>query len=142
MYFATRMNEVIQKKFWDGIPLAARLYSGGKEGVVVRENGKSRPLNPHVEPNRDRRHSFSWGSTNPEGKLLAMALLKDALEDDNRAYELADVFAARVISILPERWTMTRQRIVSYADVMALEKINDNLFALITPGKALPQGGG
>jgi hypothetical protein len=127
------MNEVIQQKFWNGIPIAARLYSGGKEGVVVRENGKSRPLNPHVDPNRDRRSNFSWGSANPEGKLLAMALLKDALEDDNRASELADVFAGRVISILPERWTMTRKRIISYADVMALEKINDILFAPVTP---------
>ncbi len=64
-----------------------------------------------------------------------MALLKDALEDDKRAAELADFFNARVISILPERWTMTRERILSYTEMMEREKITESLLDASAPTK-------
>ena len=64
-----------------------------------------------------------------------MALLKDALEDDKRAAELADRFNARVISILPERWTMTRERILSYTEMMGREKITESLLDANAPTK-------
>lgn len=129
----TAVNEITRKKFWSVTPVAECLYSGHKQGVVVRENGKTRPLNPQIGSDADDEGSFSWGSVSPAGKRLALALLKDALADDKRATELADVFNARVISILPDRWTMTRARIVSYADLMARERINDLLIEAISP---------
>ena len=65
-----------------------------------------------------------------------MALLKDALEDEKRASEFADIFNARVISILPERWTLTRERILSHTQVMAREAISDLLLKATAPGNA------
>jgi hypothetical protein len=65
-----------------------------------------------------------------------MALLKDALGDEKRASELADIFNARVISILPERWTLTRERVLSYAAVMARDKISDLLLIATAPGNS------
>jgi Family of unknown function (DUF6166) len=130
---ATAVNEISRKKFWSVTPVAECLYSGHKQGVVVRENGITRPLDPQTGSDPDEEGSFSWGSASPAGKRLAAALLKDALADDKRAAELADVFNTRVISILPERWTMTRARIVSYADMMARERISALLIEAISP---------
>jgi Family of unknown function (DUF6166) len=107
------------------------MYSGRKEGVVVRENGATRPLDLGLDAGEQG--SVSWGPESPMGKRLAQALLKDALDNETRAAELAEVFNARVISILPERWSMTRERIVSYADVMSREKISDLLLESIAP---------
>ena len=129
------MNEGGGKKFWNNGPIAARLYSGAKERVIVRENGTTKPLNPQIGSDHDEEGGFSWGSTSPAGKRLAMALLKDALEDDKRAAELADLFNARVISILPERWTMTRERILSYTEMMGREKITESLLDANAPTK-------
>jgi hypothetical protein len=104
------------------------------QAIVVRENGTSRPLDPQVDT--DSGKSFSWGSESPAGKRLAIALLKDALEDEKRASELADIFNARVISILPERWTLTRERILSHTQVMAREQISGLLLNAISPRSA------
>ncbi len=95
---------------------------------MVRENGTSKPL----------QGDFSWGSESPAGKRLAMALLKDALEDDKRATDLADIFNSRVISILPDRWTLTRERIVSHANVMARDQISNLLLIATAPGNSKP----
>jgi hypothetical protein len=122
----------IDRKSWNGSPVASRLYFGRKEGVVVRENGTSRPLDPQADVEGES--NFSWGCESPAGKRLAVALLRDALEDEKRAFELADVFNARVISILPERWTLTRERILSHTQVMAREAISDFLLKSISPG--------
>jgi Family of unknown function (DUF6166) len=127
------VNEIARKS-WNGAAIATRLYFGRKEGVVVRENGTSRPLDPQVDT--DGGKNFSWGSESPAGKRLAIALLKDALEDEKRASELADIFNARVISILPERWTLTRERILSHTRVMAREQISDLLLDAISPGNS------
>jgi hypothetical protein len=129
------MSEGSGKNFWNSGPIAARLYSGGKDRVMVRENGTTKPLNPQIGSDHDEEGGFSWGSTSPAGKRLAMALLKDALEDDKRAAELADRFNARVISILPERWTMTRERILSYTEMMGREKITESLLDANAPTK-------
>ncbi len=130
------VNEKSQKGLWDTAPVAARLYSGRREGVIVREGEMIRALNP-ARPDLEGHSGFSWGSASPSGKRLAMALLKDALEDEKRAAELADAFNARVISILPERWTMTRERILSYTDVMSREKIDQSLLG-ISPATPKP----
>ena len=88
----------------------------------MKENGASQPLITQTGEN-----IFSWGPGSRAGNQLAMALLTNALEDEKRASELADRFTARVVSILPERWYMTRERVLAHADVMARDKINDLL---------------
>ncbi len=61
---------------------------------------------------------FAWGggeSGSAAAHQLALALLADALQDDARAVQLHHDFCSRVVAILPERWTMTRTRILAYA---------------------------
>src|SRR5579871_77421 len=98
--------------------MSSRIYSASEDGVVVRDSDQSRPLYGTASEN-DTQSSYAWGRESPEGRKLALALLSDALEDEKRAAELADRFNARVISILPPRWTMTRERVRSYADLMS-----------------------
>jgi hypothetical protein len=112
-----------ERKLWNGAPIATRIYSGRRAEVFVKENGESRLL---IAQTGDQ-SNFSWGPGSRAGKGLAMALLRNALEDEKRASELADSFTARVVSILPERWYMTRERVLAYADVMARDKINEPL---------------
>src|SRR5262249_52831709 len=102
-------------------------------GVVVRENGTARPLYPRVDLDSDSQIDFAWGVTSKAGRRLALALLADALGDDERARDLAEVFSRRVIAILPERWTMTRERILSYADLVARQKINETFLKTVRP---------
>jgi hypothetical protein len=123
----------LDRKYWNSTPAATRIYSGRKEGVLVRENGTSRQLGARTGSNSSSENDFSWGPENPAGRRLAMALLMDALENEKRASELADVFNARVISILPERWSMSRERILSYTDVLAREQISDLLLKAVSP---------
>ena len=68
-------------------------------------------------------------------------LLTDAWGDSQRATDLADMFTARVISILPERWTMTQTRVVSYADLMGRELLEDSLAKARGPVRALNHDG-
>ena len=115
-----------------------RLYSGSKDGVVVREAGKTTPLgSPRDQSELNGQSRFAWGAASPKGKALAEALLKDALGNEASAAELAATFNARVISILPDRWTMTRDRVLSYAHMMAHEKVNESLLKATAPASQL-----
>ena len=49
---------------------------------------------------------------------LSLALLADALHDDARALKLHHRFNRRVVTLLPARWTITRSRILDYADLI------------------------
>lgn len=109
-------------KFWNSASIASRIYSGRGSGVIVRENGTTKSLSPRVDGGENQ-SGFTWGSAGASGKRLALALLADALENDQRASALAEVFSARVISILPDRWTMTRARVLAYADLLAREPV-------------------
>jgi hypothetical protein len=95
-----------------------RIYTGREDGVVVREADSSRPLGEQAYPDRKGQKESSWGCQSLTGRKLALALLADALEDGERASDLADSFTRRVVSILPERWTMTQARIISYAELI------------------------
>jgi Family of unknown function (DUF6166) len=112
-------------------PVVERLYSGRKDSVIVRENGQWRPLAPRLDLDSENSGDFAWGEATPAGKRLALAMLADALGNDDRAVELAEIFNNRVVAILPERWTMTRARVVSHADLMFRESIQDRLHAWV-----------
>ena len=49
---------------------------------------------------------------------LSLALLADALDNDERALRLHEDFNRRVVTLLPKRWTMTRRRILAYLDTI------------------------
>jgi hypothetical protein len=98
--------------------LKERVYSSGLNQVItVREGADRWPL-------ADRRDlhnystTFDWGSDNEGAAQLSLALLADALDNDACAQSLHQKFKSRVIVDLPERWTMTRSRILAHAKVL------------------------
>jgi hypothetical protein len=109
--------------------VAERIYSTRRDGVMVRENGQWRPLDPRLDLDSENSADFAWSEATPAGKRLALAILADALGNDDRALELAEIFNNRVVAILPDRWTMTRARVVSHADLMFRESIQNRLHA-------------
>jgi hypothetical protein len=68
---------------------------------------------------------LKWGRENNKGKRLAVALLADALNDDKQAVDLAEAFTARVVAMLPERWTMSRARFRSFVTIITRETLNE-----------------
>jgi len=97
-----------------------RFYSGEATGhqVTVREEGERLPLALRADL---RRHSsaFAWRlSVDPGCAQLALALLADALGDDSRAMRLQEAFRRRVVEILPDRWTITRSRILAHVEML------------------------
>lgn len=86
-----------------------RFYSGKATiGVTVRENGSTRVLEP--SPGLERR-AFTWGRNQSGAEQLALALLRDALDDEEMARRFHQRFSRRVISNFPDNWTVTRTRI-------------------------------
>jgi len=56
---------------------------------------------------------------------LALALLADALGDDDRALQFHQDFNRRVVSIFPARWTITRSRIIAYVNMIELKQLTE-----------------
>lgn len=87
--------------------LHERFYRGDKRAatglaVWLRDDNEQtwRELGSHDDCNR--RASAAW------------AVLCDALGDEVRAKAVYDAFQERVVAIWPERWTMTRTRVLAY----------------------------
>jgi Family of unknown function (DUF6166) len=105
--------------------MAERFYSGREDRVTVREDEQSRPLDPRLNLDRNGQTRFKWGREHTVGNRLAVALLADALNDDNLAVDLAKALTARVVVMLPERWTMSRARVLSFVDIIARESLTN-----------------
>ncbi len=100
--------------------MAEIFYSGEKpENVTVREGQVKRPLDPRHDLRKHSQRGIAWG--NGEGGQLSLALLADALQNDIRALRLHDRFKCRVVTLFPERWTITRSRILAYVNLMEQE---------------------
>jgi hypothetical protein len=100
--------------------LVERFYFGEAAGrqVTVREEGTKLPLAVRADL---RKHSsaFAWGaSADPGCAQLALALLANALGDDAGALRFQEAFRRRVVERLPERWTITRSRILAHVDLL------------------------
>ena len=104
--------------------MAERFYCGEAPGkVTVREGAERWPLDPRIDL---RKHStgFAWGGTDGNAgtsQQLALALLADALQNDALALRVHDDFSSRVVPLFPKRWTITRSRVVAYADRIETE---------------------
>ena len=100
-----------------------RLYSGrGLGEVIVREGGATRVLEPRPTLSDTGSTAFTWGRDEAAGAQLAVALLADALNDDRAAKRYHQDFRDRVIANLPERWTISRTRILRYVRVIKYER--------------------
>ncbi len=99
--------------------MAEIFYSGEQTGqVTVREGETKRLLDPRVDLCKHSPPGFAWGNGNSISAQLSLALLADAIQNDARALRLHNRFNRRVVTMLPARWTMTRSRILDYADMI------------------------
>ena len=99
--------------------IVERLYCGKLSGeVTVREGDLTRALEPRHGSNGQEPMSFTWGRNETGATELAFALLADALCDDAEARRLHQNFRHRVIANLPDRWTITRTRILAHVRMM------------------------
>ena len=100
-----------------------RFYCGREDRVVVREGELSQPLDLRLDLDSEGQTRLKWGRENDKGKRLAVALLADALNDDTRTVNLAEAFTARVVTMLPARWTMSRARVLSFVMIIVRETL-------------------
>jgi Family of unknown function (DUF6166) len=92
---------------------------GASNKLSVRRGGETYALGPR----RDLTAYEASLAEEKRGKAslsaeLPFALLADALDDDARALRLHHAFRRRVVSLLPDRWTMSRSRIRAYANMI------------------------
>jgi hypothetical protein len=111
--------------------MAERYYSGDAFGQVsVREgftaaDGSNRvQLKPRHDLHRYPAAAFSWGGDSPGQLQLALGLLADALGDDELVLKFHLDFSRRVVSIFPDRWTITRTRIVAHANTIEFRRLD------------------
>lgn len=96
-----------------------RFYSGKASGeVTIREGGSTRRLEPRRGPSAEAVRPFTWGRDESGATPLAFALLADVLSDDAEARQLQQNFRHRVIANFPDRWTITRSRILAHVQMM------------------------
>jgi Family of unknown function (DUF6166) len=121
------MTELAEITWAIPFALKERFYSSGLDGwVTVREASERRPLDGRMDLH-NYASTFDWGRDSAGAAQLSLALLADALSNDARAQLLHLKFKSRVIVDLPERWTMTRSRLLAHAKM--LEKLEFGQYA-------------
>jgi Family of unknown function (DUF6166) len=97
-----------------------RFYSGKASGeVTVREGSSTRVLEPRSgSSGEEEPRPFTWGRDETGATQLAIALLADALCDDAEARRLHQDFLHRVITNFPDRWTITRSRVLAHVRLL------------------------
>lgn len=79
----------------------------GCEVWVSEDNKPRRPLPLRLDLRDHSPTGFEWGYGGSGPAQLALALLADALGDDEAALREYQTFKAEVIAVLPRQWTMT-----------------------------------
>lgn len=113
-----RMAEYLEVEW--AIPFAhkERFYSIDFNGqVTVRDGVEKRLLDGRTDLH-DYSRTFEWGRNSAGAAQLSLAMLADALGSDARAQVLHHKFKNRVIVDLPERWTITRSRVLAHARML------------------------
>jgi hypothetical protein len=100
-----------------------RFYCGeAPRQVTFREGADRQPLEPRFDLRKHSSTGFGWGEGGAgSAQQLALALLADALQNDARALNVHQAFSRRVIPLFPERWTISRSRILAYVDRIEAE---------------------
>jgi hypothetical protein len=95
--------------------MAERFYSGTTDGqVTAREGGVAYPLPSRLDLRDHSPTGFAWGYGGSGPAQLALAMLADALGDDQRALALYQDFKFRCIVHMPSCWIMSRSRVLAY----------------------------
>ena len=108
-------------KTYIGIP--HRESVAGQPVVTVCDGQKSEPLPLRLDLFNHSPTGFSWGYGGSGPAQLALALLADALGDDDRAIRLHQAFKFRVVACWPEgeRWWITADQIEAVVKVIKQE---------------------
>jgi hypothetical protein len=100
-----------------------KTYAGyridGKCHVYVVEAGKGarrRPLRLRLDLNNHSPTGFEWGYAGSGPAQLALAILADALNDDERALRLHQKFKFKVITMLDRNapWAITDHAVLQF----------------------------
>ena len=95
----------------------------GQSLVTVCDGQKSEPLPLRLDLFNHSPTGFSWGYCGSGPAQLALALLADALGDDDLAVRLHQAFKFRVVACWPEgeRWWITADQIAAVVNVIEQE---------------------
>jgi hypothetical protein len=106
--------------------LTERFYSGRPDGQVTVRDGVAgaakRPLEPRSVLFKHREKGFARTGHGAECAHIALAILADALGDEAYAMRTYEYFSRRVVAQFPERWTITRSRVLAYVNMIESEK--------------------
>jgi hypothetical protein len=108
-------------KTYIGIP--HRQSGSGQPVVTLCDGQKSEPLPLRLDLFNHSPTGFGWGYGGSGPAQLALALLADALGDDNLAVRLHQAFKFRVVACWPEgeRWWITADQIAAVVKVIKQE---------------------
>jgi hypothetical protein len=97
----------------------------GQSLVTVCDGQKSEPLPLRLDLFNHSPTGFSWGYGGSGPAQLALALLTDALGDDDRALRLHQDFKFKVVACWPEgeRWWITAEQIAAVVKVIEQEAV-------------------
>ena len=97
----------------------------GQSLVTVCDGQKSEPLPLRLDLFNHSPTGFSWGYGGSGPAQLALALLADALGDDDQAIRLHQCFKFKVVACWPEeeRWWITAEQIAAVVKVIEQEAV-------------------
>jgi hypothetical protein len=97
----------------------------GQSLVTVCDGQKCQPLPLRLDLFNHSPTGFSWGYGGSGPAQLALALLADALGDDDRAIRLHQCFKFKVVACWPEgeRWWITAEQIAAVVKVIEQEAV-------------------
>jgi len=94
-----------------------KIYQGirttqGCEVTVREDDGPPRPLAPRLDLRNHSPTGFSWAYAGSGPAQLSLALLADALGDDEQAQDFYQDFKFKVVGRLPhEGWILTEEQV-------------------------------
>jgi hypothetical protein len=106
--------------------LTERFYSGRRGGTVTIRDGigaaNKRPLPPHAVLFKHGEMGLTRIGDGSGRAEIALTLLTDALGNEARALAMHEAFSRRVVALFPERWTISRTRVLSYLSLIEFER--------------------
>jgi Family of unknown function (DUF6166) len=115
-------SKLMTCKTYIGVP--RRESVTGQPVVTVCDGQKCQPLSLRLDLVNHSPTGFSWGHGGSGPAQLALALLANALADDDRAVRLHQEFKFKVVACWPEseRWWITTEQIAAVVNLIEQEK--------------------
>jgi hypothetical protein len=101
---------------------------GGVSVHVLLGCGHTRGLDPRFDLRRHSPTGFQMGYAGSGPAQLALALLADALGNDDLAQDLYQTFKSKVVAAVPreeEEWRITREQIREWAEQILSDRTRD-----------------